>query len=89
MSGEPSFIPIQRCTCGALVNAASGAQGQVVGPVPGDVSLCFACAKVWLFDDGLLQREPTQSELDDILSSEEGQIIFQLRAFVEDILRNS
>ena len=80
---EPTFIPVHQCTCGYRMDAASDARGDA-SPVPGDVSLCLKCAKVWLFDEGLLQREPSESELADILSSDVGRIVFELQSFIGD-----
>jgi hypothetical protein len=36
-------------------------------PSPGDVSICFGCGEVLLFDDDLEFREPSIDELEDIM----------------------
>lgn len=37
-------------------------------PVGGDLSLCAGCARLWVFNDDLTQREPTAEEREAMLA---------------------
>lgn len=56
-------LPMHVCTCGAENDAASHRSAV---PNPGDVSLCWYCGALTLFNEDLTQRVPTEGELLDI-----------------------
>jgi hypothetical protein len=54
-------LPVHTCTaCGAANDAASHEQAT---PSSGDVSLCWYCGELTLFNEDLTQRAPTEEEL--------------------------
>lgn len=60
---EPTTTPDVGCPhCGALINRASEAYGDIARPEPGDFSVCLYCARVCVFESGLLLRQPTAAE---------------------------
>ena len=47
------------CECGKMLDGAAGP----CKPSPGDVSLCFECGSLNVFDDDLKLRRPTDEEM--------------------------
>lgn len=69
------------CVCGNILSASQGA-GHNEKPVEGDVSICAYCARMWIFNADLSQREPTKEEEKEIMSSEDWPQLQELRDFV-------
>jgi hypothetical protein len=64
-------LPEQICpACGYDLDAATYAGKEDLRPRPGDVSICFKCANVLVFDVDMKLREPMSAELLEILQDE-------------------
>jgi hypothetical protein len=63
--------PKDQCPyCGAQMDRASGIiQHETHQPRPGDVTLCFYCAELNIFDKGLKMRKPTDLETFEIMTA--------------------
>ncbi len=63
--------PLQRCpSCGYRMNAATHVRGEAV-PRPGDLSLCWGCGTVLIFDEALRSvLPPTDFELTSDIQAE-------------------
>jgi len=69
-----STVIITRCwSCGSTSNRCAEALPGDSVPHDGDVSICFDCGKLALFDFSLEDkvRKPTPSEMDELHASEE------------------
>jgi len=69
-----SAVVITRCwNCGSTSNRCSEVIDNDATPHDGDVSICFQCGKLALFDHSLEDRvrKPTPKEMDELCSSEE------------------
>jgi len=56
-------VPPHTCTCGADNDAASHRNAI---PSPGDVSLCWYCGELTVFNEDLTQHVPTEEEMVEI-----------------------
>jgi NAD-dependent SIR2 family protein deacetylase len=57
-------VPVHTCpACGESTDRSAYPEAQR-GPQPGDVSVCYNCGYVTLFEEGLMRRPLTQAELD-------------------------
>ena len=54
-------LTLSRCACGEPFECATLEDGDA--PSPGDISICFACARPFRFDDAL---RPHTTTLDDL-----------------------
>lgn len=72
-----------RCACGASFEAATPTPGSEPEAVPkaGDVSICFACAKPYLFTEGLGVIPVDLSKIDPDLRRRIEEAQAQVRAF--------
>lgn len=53
--------------CGKKLDSVSDIEDEEsVTPMPGDVSLCFGCTGILVFDQLLRPRKPTKAELKEI-----------------------
>jgi hypothetical protein len=61
--GPTNRIVESHCTnCGMVVSAATGIDSNAQ-PSPGDVTVCFECGHVMIFDDDLKVRDLTGDEI--------------------------
>jgi len=56
--------------CGHKLDAASHSDGKDHAPEKGDVSLCFKCAAIMVFDDRFTIRKATPEEEEAIMRDE-------------------
>jgi hypothetical protein len=64
-------LPKQHCpVCGYELDAATCASDKVSRPKPGDVSICFKCANILVFDADMKLREPMSKEMIGIMEDE-------------------
>lgn len=61
-----TLVPPHICTCGADNDAASHHNAT---PSPGDVSLCWYCGELTVFNEDLTQHIPSEEEMDEIKSN--------------------
>lgn len=59
--------PISQCPkCGCRLDAATHPTEDVAS-TPGDISVCLRCQEILRFDDSLVLRQPSRTELDEII----------------------
>ncbi len=69
MGRRKKQIPASKCpACNATNDAAEGLTPSTT-PSEGDVSICFYCAKVLVYGQGLQLRLPTDAEMEAIKAS--------------------
>lgn len=54
------------CKCGYEMDASMPVVKGDPGPQEDDVSICFVCGRLWLFNQDLTMREPSKRELIDL-----------------------
>lgn len=69
--------------CGVEHDAYTGITGDT--PQPGDAAICFDCAGIAVYEDGLRQRRPTEEEAaqftqDSVITD----MVDEIRAFRSD-----
>ena len=59
--------PARSCvSCGNLIDAASHVSNKRLAPRPGDISVCFTCRHVQIFNPDLTLRNLTSDEMHEI-----------------------
>jgi len=67
MTRDEVATPITRCPgCSYKIDSASALDGSKVRPRPGDLSLCFHCSLVLMFEEDLTVREATIDEIAEL-----------------------
>jgi len=56
----------QICKCGRTLNAHAGN----TIPETGDVSVCYYCGRIMIYNENLSLREPTEAELSELQDNE-------------------
>jgi hypothetical protein len=72
-------LAISRCACGEPFGCATH-EGDIA-PSPGDISICFACARPFRFDDALRPQPTTMDSLSPELRLEVERKQAQIRWF--------
>jgi hypothetical protein len=70
---KPNHCP----ACKEPVDAATGVEPKTK-PKPDDISFCWKCGQVLLYNADLTSRIPSQRELDDIKQSQAGPTVDKL-----------
>ncbi len=65
-----TFIPKHKCTCGYEMDATSQYGGDAK-PSEGDVSICFKCSRLWVFNADLTLRKLKATELESFANDPE------------------
>lgn len=55
-------VPEHKCKCGAEMDATTGVDTGTV-PADGDFTVCIICGFIWVFNDDLTLREPTDKDM--------------------------
>jgi hypothetical protein len=56
----------QACKCGRILNAHAGN----AIPEAGDISVCYYCGRIMIYNEDLSLREPTEVELSELQDNE-------------------
>lgn len=73
---------IEKCTgCGNDLDIVSHAYGPRSTPYPGDVSICYYCGTISIFDDNIKRRGPTKEEVEKV------NALLRKNPFVSDVLK--
>jgi len=63
----PNISPANCPKCGYKnMDTATDVEGTAVAPKPGDVSICWGCGGLLVFDEGMRMYAPSRAELDRI-----------------------
>lgn len=85
MSSKSTRVPGTDCpSCQQRLDAATGIGGRR-RPKPGNVTLCFYCGHILVFDEGLLLREPTGEEMHEIAGN---KVLLRAQALRLEALAN-
>jgi hypothetical protein len=76
-------LPQSVCSCGHLLDGATG-MAHNDPPNPGDVSLCFYCGRLNIFNDDLTLRQATVAEEASITTSPQGLLIMAMRRKIRE-----
>lgn len=69
MPSKTTRVPSNRCpVCKYQMDAATGVEPETK-PKPGDVSICWQCGAVLIFDTDLTSRLPTEQEFKELRES--------------------
>jgi len=77
-------IAESRCpNCGWHVSHTTNVDGEDIAPECGQLTLCYFCGAVMIFDAGLKPRWLTQDELENVLADR--KLVFKLAQLVETL----
>jgi hypothetical protein len=78
-------VPNHVCTCGQENDAASHRNAT---PSPGDVSLCWYCGELTVFNEDLTQRVPTEEEMVEIKDNQAWHLVQNAIDQIHERIRN-